>query len=895
MDLDTLLATPNGAHFRRADLHIHSFGASGDVKDTTMTPEAIVDTAARERLDVIALTDHNSIRNVERALEHARRHLLLVLPGVELTTTQGHLLLYFPTLDQLTRAFGQLEFAPSHEYCSNSIEHCLQIAARFGGIGIAAHIELDSGFEQRIPGSTPVKSGFLRQPNLVALEVSAIGSRDWYTAADPDVSRAHLAKERRQALLRTCDLPKVMNSDAHSLAQLGRNAAGDRRLTRIKMDELTFEAFRIGMIEGDVRCRLEDELPSTFPHIVGIHFEGGFLEDQLIHFSRNLTCIIGGRGSGKSTALEGVRVGCGSHGRESVVDSDVWADRITVWYRDEAGAIQTLVRNCDSEVMNVTEADGLTRIPVEGYGQGETAETIQHCGKEPGVLLEFLDRFINLSEEIQNDETIRRELDTSQVLIRDLASAVAGLPRYRELRTDASHKLERLKNEHAQEVIELEESIARERAYCVELESLVADMMASATTVDIELFEYVTTQVDDALVRVGGDELQQIRATCQSLKAEVQAESAAWRTRRAEFARQIKLHVARWREKENAARSRIEGKRKELEALGVRLDMAFIRRLTTSASDYGRKIRELEQKEVRLKEARLHRRTLVRRRLEVRSQIFAKRTALAITLTRNLTTGSDNDFKVTLKFREGNLSPECARIVTEAMQWRTSRVPRADMLVEQLSVPGLLTALAKADASAFGKVVDGTGTPLFSVSDQQALLECLRRGEVVAQLEACAYEDRPEITVRATVVLPGGGIREVPRDFSKLSLGQQQSIVLSMLLFSESSDPLIIDQPEDNLDSLFIARVLVANLRKIKEKRQVIMVTHNANIAVLADAELIVPLRATSERSTIADRGSIDTAATQKYVCRILEGGDDAFRRRGEIYGFLHAPPGPSR
>ncbi len=108
-----------------------------------------------------------------------------------------------------------------------------------------------------------------------------------------------------------------------------------------------------------------------------------------------------------------------------------------------------------------------------------------------------------------------------------------------------------------------------------------------------------------------------------------------------------------------------------------------------------------------------------------------------------------------------------------------------------------------------------------------------------------------------------------------------------MLLFSESSDPLIIDQPEDNLDSLFVAKILVANLRKIKERRQVIMVTHNANIAVLADAELIVPLRATSEKSVIGERGSIDTAVTQRHICRILEGCEKAFQRRAEIYGFV--------
>ena len=85
-------------------------------------------------------------------------------------------------------------------------------------------------------------------------------------------------------------------------------------------------------------------------------------------------------------------------------------------------------------------------------------------------------------------------------------------------------------------------------------------------------------------------------------------------------------------------------------------------------------------------------------------------------------------------------------------------------------------------------------------------------------------------------------------------LGQQQSILLSILLFSNRNCPLLIDQPEDNLDSEFIYKTLVKNLRRIKEHRQVIIVTHNANIAVLGDAELIVPLKSTSDKTHIVDQ-----------------------------------------
>src|SRR5437868_1712659 len=90
-------AVDNGAQFVNADLHVHSFGGSHDVKDSTMTVEAIVDCAVKMDIKVLAITDHNSDANTEQSLSYAQKYTgqLLVLPGVEITTANGHLLTYF--------------------------------------------------------------------------------------------------------------------------------------------------------------------------------------------------------------------------------------------------------------------------------------------------------------------------------------------------------------------------------------------------------------------------------------------------------------------------------------------------------------------------------------------------------------------------------------------------------------------------------------------------------------------------------------------------------------------------------------------------------------------------------------------------------------------------------
>src|SRR5688572_22924142 len=103
MKLTEILALPNGARFYRADLHIHSFGSSHDVKDATMTPDGIVSTAVKERLDVIAVADHNEIGNVAATVAAASGTGVFVVPAVELSTAEGHLLCYLPQVDSLEK------------------------------------------------------------------------------------------------------------------------------------------------------------------------------------------------------------------------------------------------------------------------------------------------------------------------------------------------------------------------------------------------------------------------------------------------------------------------------------------------------------------------------------------------------------------------------------------------------------------------------------------------------------------------------------------------------------------------------------------------------------------------------------------------------------------------
>jgi ABC-type Mn2+/Zn2+ transport system ATPase subunit len=175
--------------------------------------------------------------------------------------------------------------------------------------------------------------------------------------------------------------------------------------------------------------------------------------------------------------------------------------------------------------------------------------------------------------------------------------------------------------------------------------------------------------------------------------------------------------------------------------------------------------------------------------------------------------------------------------------------------------------------------------PMFTRQEAANVIARLAEPPIRSALETCEIVDLPRLTVTRTVT-HAGERRRLVKDFTTLSFGQQQSVLLALMLSSRATIPLVIDQPEDDLDGEFIYGSIVPALRLAKERRQIIVVTHNSNIAVLGDAEQIIVLKSTAERAVVHAAGSIDDPATRDAACSILEGARDAFKRRASIYGF---------
>jgi len=891
---ETLAALSSGAKFFRGDLHIHSFGASHDVRDATATPAAIVETARAEGLSIIALTDHNEIMNVAAAIEAGRNAGIYVVPGVELSTPEGHLLCYAPSADALERFFNRLQIADrrtSQCRCQTGALQCLELIVAEGGFGVMAHVELDGAFETNMPRFTPAKLDILCHPALEGIEVTRSDCPILYDRSDTDADRRSAAVERigRLGLGSEQYLARILNSDAHSLNAVGRNANRDQRITRYKMETPSFEGLRLAFRTADTRVRIEEGLPAVVPVVQGVHFQGAFLDGEAITFSPNLTCIIGGRGSGKSTAFESVCLIGGPPDEDvTVIDSDVWPDIVSLVYVDETGQGHSLARSKFSDVENLDEpASGSTAFPIESYRQGATNEISKRVQDDPLALLTFLDKLVQVEREIAAEDEVRGDLAELAPKIAKAAANVARIPeREKELKLK-SDQLQRLRDDKGEEVIKLQRQLEGEKRVRLGIEAALAKLAGAVTSEGITAITAdIRASITDDVIELGAPEATRIEAETGTYETAVSGSTQALRKVTQDYVTSVKAQIAEWKKKEGHTSTQIEQKKQDLLKHGIRLDMPFIQKLVSDEARAKENVKNLKSWVPELARLRKDYGDLLKARWAARQVVARHRSMFALRASEALK-GTLSDLFVTLKFEENALAPDAERLIIDAMGWRTLQQLKARALINILTLPTLLECQRKRDTKPILALRNSdTGGAIFAQNEAELLLERIAEPDLLSQLETVAVHDRPRLSVTKRLEGAGGQARFLPRDFRKLSLGQQQSVLLALMLTSESRAPLIVDQPEDNLDSEFIYKTLVPVIRAAKERRQVIVVTHNANIAVLGDAELIVALKATADKAQIVTRGSIDHSETCEAACNILEGSREAFDRRAAVYGI---------
>lgn len=231
----------------------------------------------------------------------------------------------------------------------------------------------------------------------------------------------------------------------------------------------------------------------------------------------------------------------------------------------------------------------------------------------------------------------------------------------------------------------------------------------------------------------------------------------------------------------------------------------------------------------------------------------------------------DGDIKITLT--SGGIKEEfeakLRKALTGAGRYYAELIPK---IVEQFSPDKFAKAINEADLSAL-KTVDG-------IDEQRASTLALLKGkQELFDIEALYCPDLPIFYLK---VVDDGDQQSSYKRSEELSMGQRCTTVLP-IVFSVSSNPLIVDQPEDNLDNKYIADRIHAIIRSQKDARQIIFVTHNPNIPVLADSEFNLFLKF-ERKAGIEKAGAIDEV--KDNIIYLLEGGKKAFVTRKEKYNL---------
>lgn len=882
-----------GSQFVRADLHIHSFGPDGssDVDDKGMTPEAVVDEAVSLGLGFISITDHNTIGNVGRAIAAADDKPVFVVPGVELSTPGGHLLVYAPDLDSLERIYGLLTFDDERTACQDSMVSILEKASSYGGIAIAAHIDTPKGMESVVQGYGDPKKAVITSPTLVGVEISNPQALTWYTPDDENQGRRELLNSRIEVMdspfIRS--LPRIQSSDAHSLNALRSNYEEEKRLTRIKAAALDWHSFRAAFADPEARIRIENEVPEMVPQFLGMSISGGFLDETVFGFSPNLTCIIGGRGSGKSTAFQALRAAAGQDPEQNIAKSDAWPNRILLAYRDESGEVYEI--DCDGYTLSRSLLqDEAPKFAFDSLSQGDMARTIEKCHKDPGALLEFMDTLLELEAPKGQRLSIQSDLRTNGEEIERLQVATAS---YKEVCDQLKLKTGQVKlieDRDGIRLVQLQENLTKANVIRQKLEpdyeEAVSKILTQFDSTSLDEFEATAIIASGSLGNQPAasnsvaDVVSNIKAVLSSGETAVKEACDAGRV-------QVKQFVVSRRAEQTTLQRQIDQEVTRLTEQGIRLDMKFIRDLSASVASLRRRKAKLELDGKRLQVLRRERVKLLRYFRRAHATIFASRSGLATTLEKKIRDFLI-DWKISVSFGEGKHAPDLVDGLKSAADWHTSSVPKAEALIKSLGATGLLDMIADSDGNqdVFAKARGDGQAQILRVEESRRLAQHLGDFSRLRLVQEAIYDDLPNITVSRTET-QGGAEVVIQKRFADLSIGQQQSIVLAVLLSTERRTPLLIDQPEDNLDAAFIFQILVRALRRIKERRQVILVTHNANIAVLGDTDLVIPLKATAIRGVVLDSGTVEQLVTRDLVCEILEGSAAAYKHRGKIYGLI--------
>jgi DNA repair exonuclease SbcCD ATPase subunit len=689
-------------------------------------------------------------------------------------------------------------------------------------------------------------------------------------------------------ILNNKQLPCVIGSDAHYIKDIG----GKEYITRIKMTAPGFNELARAFEDPETRIRFQDPQSAGIKTILGVKFEGGFLDQQVISFTSNLNCLIGGRGTGKSSCIEAIRYLFENRipdDRQKDIsrlrDSVLSGCTAQIIFEDQHGEKYVLQRTYGDSDTKILTMEGFENndinlqmsqnLRLSFYGWSE----IEGIAQDPTQQLELIDSFIDEIDRIKIDE--KAAIGKLKANARDIKSAMEEVDREANKignLPELELELKKIGEEQKEEEIN-KEKIDNESELCDDVKNKMEELHDEIE--DVDLVKEIKA-ISDLITRNIAEEkilfTEDFQAMSKMLTDSIKENSTLIVAQKSLLSELIKIKYkveesqTALKEKQdliNAAFSRLLEEIEQIETKQIAQRREHLRKeIRTRKKAKTQK----EAAEKTLKEHTDKRIELLEELKEVREELFTHRQRYISEIAAKLPKGKAN-VEVTLDVIEQGERKKFKEMLDNKLvglprQWHAKGY--TSMISEYYTPIEFAEVIKSANIESFisAGFEQDEGIDIIShLSDNH---------EDIMQIETCECKDLPKIYF---------DVQGVKKPIEDLSPGQRCTALLPIILL-ETDTPLIIDQPEDNLDNQFIFDLVVNTLRSLKECRQIIVATHNPNIPVSGDAENILVFKPDGSKGKLERNGSIDYEPIIEDVKTIMEGGEEAFIVRAKKYNL---------
>jgi ABC-type lipoprotein export system ATPase subunit len=906
-----------GSEWRKWDLHIHS-----NVSDGAATPIEIIEEAAIKRIDVIALTDHHTVKNIDEIKKLGLENGIKVISGIEFRTEYGsssvHMIGLFPDLyngtkldstvlyEQILCPLGLSEtginskgkngelfddddvtaFKKGMFLVQVDFKKAADLIHKYGGlVSVHAGSKSNTVEEMKHQGSA--------LKNVKKLYDSLGTVKEELLKNYIDICEIRKENDNESFYLEKFGLPSIIASDAHNKSEIGT------KYVWIKADS-TFEGLKQILCEPESRVRIQESNPNI-KKLYNIIEKVKFIDNSgstrftnyEIGFNPDLTAIIGGKSSGKSLLLHSIAKAIGNNTDIKNYENVLSGVDLEVYYADEPNTKRIPE---DRRIIEFLPQQYIERIV---RGKSDTAKGLN--------IKNYFDDFIESL--IRQDEAIEKLYESH---IADISEAKSQLDD--SIKSWISHD-----KAYSGAKMELN-PLGDKRAIAKEIGRLQKDLedltkKAGLTTEEFSLFNKLADENNIFSNRI--DDFEKRKKQIESLKIYLENDFldsiingftfvvndeyvdklvSVFKTNVREivileknkFGIVLDRKIEKMSRINNYLQNRINKNMEVLSPILAKNQIQNeIKTLEISISSEKEKISLIENKEKEIAEIKKTRDGIIF--IDYYRQICNSYNVLADAINKKIGT--------TWVERQTNLSLKATRIFeSETFVEMVSSVINARMSLEhQFSDCGFNVS----EYQFTDKHIDNISSILkLTIQDEKRFGNFKATGTTEGLLRAI-FTDCNRIDF---------DIKKGDDTLQNMSEGKMGIVILQLYLSLSKADcPILIDQPEDNLDNRTVYVELNDYIKQCKQRRQIIMVSHNANLVVNTDAENVIVANQAGEdgkdnkaykfeyvngalENTFTEsdeKGVLYQKGIKEHVCEILEGGTDAFKKREEKYNLI--------